>query len=378
MIDRISPIPLYFQIETHLKERIESGDLKPGDKLASELELSRQMDVSPMTVRQAYKALEKDGYLDRRQGRGTFVSTRSPAPTGFRKKRGVDLGILMKTLSGTDLFGTELLHGIEQACHASSYSTHLLSSNGKDLQDKQNYLLQSMFENGQIDGVLAIGVFGADELEYLHQCGIPCVFIDTDYKESPIHSVLLDDEGYTAAWTTRLLEAGLHEVALLCGERNSSSSNIRRRGDRMIKGFRAAFKTAGLPCKDEWIFSGSGNELTRLKIAEEFLATKSRPSAVLVNGDALTSALLHARQRRRASRADDLLIINYGDSPHSRSCQVPKPLQQMGAAAVDLLRKLIKKSPNVPRQVVVPFDVEAIQSAKLTLPDRSAASAQSA
>lgn len=69
------PIPLYYQIKARLLEAIESGQLKPGDRVPSERELTTQFSVSRMTARQALSELETQGYLYRLQGKGTFVST---------------------------------------------------------------------------------------------------------------------------------------------------------------------------------------------------------------------------------------------------------------------------------------------------------------
>ncbi|MFZ5822910.1 MAG: GntR family transcriptional regulator [Bacillota bacterium] len=69
------PVPLYYQIKTRLMEQIESGQLKPGDRVDSERELTERFGVSRMTARQALVELETQGYLVRIQGKGTFVAT---------------------------------------------------------------------------------------------------------------------------------------------------------------------------------------------------------------------------------------------------------------------------------------------------------------
>lgn len=69
------PIPLYYQIKARLLESIENGQLKPGDRVLSERELTTQFGVSRMTARQALTELESQGYLYRVQGKGTFVAT---------------------------------------------------------------------------------------------------------------------------------------------------------------------------------------------------------------------------------------------------------------------------------------------------------------
>jgi GntR family transcriptional regulator len=74
VIDKNSPLPLYYQLEEHIKQTIESEELMPGDSLPSERELSESYQISRMTVRQAITNLVNKGYLFREKGKGTFVS----------------------------------------------------------------------------------------------------------------------------------------------------------------------------------------------------------------------------------------------------------------------------------------------------------------
>lgn len=76
MINKQSPIPLYFQIEEAIKEVIEKGELAPGEGLPSEHEYAEMYQVSRMTVRQAITNLVNAGYLYRQKGKGTFVAER--------------------------------------------------------------------------------------------------------------------------------------------------------------------------------------------------------------------------------------------------------------------------------------------------------------
>lgn len=73
-LDKNGFIPLYFQIQRALMDRIHSGELSEGDPLASEEELSRYYQVSRMTARQALHGLKTSGYAFSEKGRGTFVT----------------------------------------------------------------------------------------------------------------------------------------------------------------------------------------------------------------------------------------------------------------------------------------------------------------
>jgi GntR family transcriptional repressor for pyruvate dehydrogenase complex len=69
---------LYEQIVEQIETHIIGGQLQPGDKLPSELELARQFGVSRTAVREAMKALSHKGLIDVSAGRGTYVTDSIP------------------------------------------------------------------------------------------------------------------------------------------------------------------------------------------------------------------------------------------------------------------------------------------------------------
>jgi len=72
-LDRSNHVPLYVQLRSHLVQQVESGLLKPGDPVPTEMELMERYGVSRVTVRQAMGNLIDEGLLYRQQGIGTFV-----------------------------------------------------------------------------------------------------------------------------------------------------------------------------------------------------------------------------------------------------------------------------------------------------------------
>ena len=75
-VDKTSPVPLYFQIAENLKNAIESGVLKPGQRLDNEIALSERLSVSRPTVRQAIQRLTNEGLVVRQRGVGTVIVDR--------------------------------------------------------------------------------------------------------------------------------------------------------------------------------------------------------------------------------------------------------------------------------------------------------------
>ncbi len=62
------------QLRDDLLELIKSSDLKPGDKLPTESELSQTFKVARSTIREAFKHLEQAGLVNAVQGHGRFLS----------------------------------------------------------------------------------------------------------------------------------------------------------------------------------------------------------------------------------------------------------------------------------------------------------------
>ena len=74
MLDRDSVWPLYQQLESLLRNQIDDGGLRAGDRLPTEHTLARQYGISRMTVRRAIESLVTDSILVRHPGKGTFVA----------------------------------------------------------------------------------------------------------------------------------------------------------------------------------------------------------------------------------------------------------------------------------------------------------------
>jgi GntR family transcriptional regulator len=74
--------PAYRRIQSVIRQRIDSGELKPGDVVDSERELAKIHGVSLMTARHALADLGREGIVERRHGAGTFVA---PPQVHFNK-----------------------------------------------------------------------------------------------------------------------------------------------------------------------------------------------------------------------------------------------------------------------------------------------------
>ncbi len=72
-LDPKSAVPLYEQIAARIKAAVATGELHVGDLLPSVRQLAARLRINPATVVQAYRGLEAEGFVELRQGAGTFV-----------------------------------------------------------------------------------------------------------------------------------------------------------------------------------------------------------------------------------------------------------------------------------------------------------------
>jgi GntR family transcriptional repressor for pyruvate dehydrogenase complex len=118
----IKPKRISDQVYEQLRELIFRGEFKPGDKILTERELSKELNVSRTSVRDAINKLVVMGLLEQKQGQGTFV--RSPELH--------DSGLLAQAMESQDATLEDLLEvrmGME--CNAAAFAAQ--RANDKDI-----------------------------------------------------------------------------------------------------------------------------------------------------------------------------------------------------------------------------------------------------
>lgn len=75
-VDQHAPEPPYEQIRDGITAQIESGELRPGDRLPTVRQLAQDLGVAANTAARAYRELEQAGLIDTRGRSGTFVAGR--------------------------------------------------------------------------------------------------------------------------------------------------------------------------------------------------------------------------------------------------------------------------------------------------------------
>lgn len=95
----LTSVPAWYRAAAMIRNRIERRAYPPGATIPPEMELAQEFDVSRTTIRRSLNELVRGGYLERRQGVGTFVKPHSRGPgvcSGY-------LEDLLTLFTGTDL-----------------------------------------------------------------------------------------------------------------------------------------------------------------------------------------------------------------------------------------------------------------------------------
>ena len=72
-LDPDSYIPLYYQLKEILLQKLQTGEWSEGSMIPSEKDLQKAYEVSRVTVRRTIELLAKEGFLNKKRGKGTIV-----------------------------------------------------------------------------------------------------------------------------------------------------------------------------------------------------------------------------------------------------------------------------------------------------------------
>jgi GntR family transcriptional regulator len=95
-IDPDDARPIYRQLVDEVHRNIAVGILKPDEPLPAVRQLAARLRLNPNTVQHAYRQLARDGVVQIRRGRGTFVARSAATPTGHDRRR---QGLLAKRVA---------------------------------------------------------------------------------------------------------------------------------------------------------------------------------------------------------------------------------------------------------------------------------------
>lgn len=217
MLERSREIPIYIQLADELRNAINSGEIKPGDKLPSESEMQKKYGVARLTVREALSVLVNEGLLEKMHGKGTFCKA------GF-KSAAIDVLLNM----GDYYFIPYYIQSISKVLD--KHNADFIVGDTKDSCTEIIKLLNRIIQRGS-DGVI-IQISSENEFdeatistvfENLNRAGIPFVQIDAAYDTNNFSYAIMDEEKIGEIAAKHLLENGHKKIAVVSVPNNRIS-----------------------------------------------------------------------------------------------------------------------------------------------------------
>lgn len=210
-LDKQGFIPLYYQIQQALLEKIQRGELGEGDLLDSEEELARRYQVSRMTARQALHGLKSKGVAVSQKGRGTFVQ-RPKLEKNIMHLQGFTVDMRQRgMIPASRLLEQAIASPSEEQC-----AKLRLSTNDRVLRLRRLRL--------------ADGIPMAVELSHVPLNAFPGLEL-YDFASHSLYEVLRDRYGVRVGWADEIIEAHpatVEESDLLTIPRRASILSITR------------------------------------------------------------------------------------------------------------------------------------------------------
>jgi len=104
LISNGSTDPIYTQIYTQIKASIIKGEVEQGEALPSIRSLAKDLHISVITTKRAYDELEKEGYIETIQGKGTYVAIQNLDLLKEQKLRVIE-ELLVKVVNESNSMG---------------------------------------------------------------------------------------------------------------------------------------------------------------------------------------------------------------------------------------------------------------------------------
>jgi len=218
--------PRYNLVADELRERIRSGQLKPGDRLPS-FPAMRAQGVSQPTLDRVHRILEQEGLIVREPKRGVFV--REPQ---LARATGL-LGVMSHSVVRRNPYYAHLLAGVQEEAHRRKAEVLLL------LEDAQ-----PRWE--ELDGCIILAP--NDFKKVVVPVGIPSVTLM--YTTEGMASVTVDDNAGIGDSVWHLLELGHRRIGYLTSGFNPSLDSVSR---LRLAAYREALEQAGILVDARWM-----------------------------------------------------------------------------------------------------------------------------
>ncbi|MFC1543166.1 GntR family transcriptional regulator [Candidatus Neomarinimicrobiota bacterium] len=345
ILNKHSPIPQYFQLQTWLIEQIEKGVFQAGDKIPTEKELVELTGLARATVRHAIQNMVNMGHLTRKKGFGTFVLSQEADP----EKRTI-IGILIPDIRSG--YAPELARGAED--EAAKNKRSLILCNTDDSFIRADFHTERLIEN-KVSGVIFIPTASSDEknrliIDKFTRNGIYVVLADRIIPDVNTDYVTTDNYEGAYLLTEYLINNGHRGIAIVV---STVFSTERQR----LQGYKAALTDNGIDIDPSIIIDDHGPFIKERysQYARELLEKKRDITAIFAGHDRIALLFYSAARQLGISIPDDISLVGYDDLPFTTISltTMHQPIYEMGQESLKLVLSRIQGKVTEPKHTVL-------------------------
>ncbi|GGN96111.1 catabolite control protein A [Saccharibacillus kuerlensis] len=297
-------------------------------------------NVKPQTRKKVYEAIERLGYRPNAVARG------------LASKKTTTVGVVIPDISNS-IFA-EIARGIEDI--ANMYHYNIILCNADKKKDKEIRVINTLLEK-QVDGLLFMGgTITEDHVQAFQTASVPIVLCATKDENGTIPSVDIDHEAAAFDAVSALVRHGHREIAMISGTLQDPANGYSR-----FQGYKRALETAGIEYQEDLVRIGNYRYESGVEAMKYFLGLKRKPTAIFAATDEMAIGAIHSVQDEGYKVPDDFSImsvdnIRMASMVRPQLTTVAQPMYDIGAVAMRLLTKLMKKENVENAQVILPHE----------------------
>ncbi len=248
--------------------------------------------------------------------------------------------------------------GIEQECFQRQLELVKLFKQGSDFQPEW---LEGL------DGIIALGKFGEEEIDIIHEGTDNIVFVDYSPKRQEHDSVVSDFRTSTLEVLEFLLEAGHSRIGYIGGvEYLDGKEKIKDEREQTFFEF-MSMRNLYNPT---YLHTGRFTAEDGYSLMKEALAHMDRPTAYIVGSDSMAVGCLRALHENGVQVPEEISIVSFNDIPTSAFLHPPLTTVKvhtefMGETAVELLLERMNTKRAISKKVVIPTKLMVRDSVKI-------------
>ncbi|MEX2309417.1 MAG: GntR family transcriptional regulator [Pirellulales bacterium] len=327
---------------SELRQAIQSGKLAPGEMVGTEFAFSQKWGIARNTVRRRIDTLVVEGLLERRPGKGLYVSSPRSATRTVQ--------VVVPDLSWTHVL--RIVRGAQEVGADRGLHTQVYDAHGQLALDLE---MLRRLPDGPTDGAIIVSLHHrrfTEVLVELKATDYPFVLVDQRLHDVEVPTVEIDNYGGGYVVGQKLAELGHRRVGFL------GPMNLQVITDRM-NGFRDATLDAGVLFDRSLVIDLGGDGVAdwlneRLEATQEgvvkLLRRPDRPTAIFDGSGDVAPLIYRAVQQLGLRIPEDVSVVSFDDSAkysqflEPRVAQLKHSWDFLGRAAMEMLVQGMNRS----------------------------------